>query len=110
MGLLKVKVIKGTNLAVRDMKSSDPFITLTLGQQVSSNSHIFEGACLYIFLIGLLQSKGSCENSKHSESAYTEPVKMLKDRRWIGFWQSKRSNENSKLVDIENDNDNWFCC
>lgn len=35
MGLLKVKVIKGTNLAVRDVKTSDPFVTLTLGQQVS---------------------------------------------------------------------------
>ena len=53
MGLLKVKVIKGTNLAVRDMKSSDPFITVTLGQQVSISSDLFKGACFYIFLIGL---------------------------------------------------------
>lgn len=52
MGLLKVKVIKGTNLAVRDVKSSDPFITLTLGQQVSSSSDVLKGACFYIFLIG----------------------------------------------------------
>ncbi|KAG6583853.1 ADP-ribosylation factor GTPase-activating protein AGD12, partial [Cucurbita argyrosperma subsp. sororia] len=40
MGLLKVKVIKGTNLAVRDMKSSDPFITLTLGQQTAKTTVI----------------------------------------------------------------------
>ncbi|KAL5716019.1 ADP-ribosylation factor GTPase-activating protein agd12 [Ranunculus cassubicifolius] len=33
IGLLKVKVIKGTNLAVRDMLSSDPYVVLTLGQQ-----------------------------------------------------------------------------
>ncbi|KAG9439133.1 hypothetical protein H6P81_019298 [Aristolochia fimbriata] len=32
IGLLKVKVIKGTNLAVRDMLSSDPYVVLTLGQ------------------------------------------------------------------------------
>ena len=36
LGLLKVKVIKGTNLAIRDMMSSDPYVVLTLGQQVSS--------------------------------------------------------------------------
>lgn len=40
MGLLKVKVIKGTNLAVRDVKSSDPFITLTLGQQTAKTTVI----------------------------------------------------------------------
>eukprot|EP00262_Sarcandra_glabra_P003611 TRINITY_DN1434_c0_g2_i1.p1 TRINITY_DN1434_c0_g2~~TRINITY_DN1434_c0_g2_i1.p1 ORF type:complete len:343 (+),score=67.88 TRINITY_DN1434_c0_g2_i1:138-1166(+) len=33
IGLLKVKVIKGTDLAVRDMLTSDPYVVLTLGQQ-----------------------------------------------------------------------------
>ncbi|KAK4254742.1 hypothetical protein QN277_010078 [Acacia crassicarpa] len=33
IGLLKVKVEKGTNLAVRDMMSSDPYVVLKLGQQ-----------------------------------------------------------------------------
>ncbi|KAL5577391.1 hypothetical protein UlMin_019090 [Ulmus minor] len=33
IGLLKVKVVKGTNLAIRDMLSSDPYVVLTLGQQ-----------------------------------------------------------------------------
>ncbi|XP_068654066.1 ADP-ribosylation factor GTPase-activating protein AGD12-like [Aristolochia californica] len=33
IGVLKVKVIKGTNLAIRDMLSSDPYVVLTLGQQ-----------------------------------------------------------------------------
>ncbi|KAL6498266.1 ADP-ribosylation factor GTPase-activating protein agd12 [Orobanche gracilis] len=33
IGTLKVKVLKGTNLAVRDMLSSDPYIILTLGHQ-----------------------------------------------------------------------------
>ncbi|KAL0407533.1 UNVERIFIED_CONTAM: ADP-ribosylation factor GTPase-activating protein AGD12 [Sesamum latifolium] len=33
IGNLKVRVLKGTNLAIRDMLSSDPYIILTLGQQ-----------------------------------------------------------------------------
>ncbi|KAI3466873.1 hypothetical protein Pfo_023536 [Paulownia fortunei] len=33
IGTLKVRVLKGTNLAVRDMLSSDPYVILTLGQQ-----------------------------------------------------------------------------
>jgi hypothetical protein len=34
IGILKVKVIRGTKLAVRDLMSSDPYVVLTLGQQV----------------------------------------------------------------------------
>ncbi|CAA2980833.1 ADP-ribosylation factor GTPase-activating AGD12-like [Olea europaea subsp. europaea] len=33
IGMLKVKVLKGTKLAIRDMLSSDPYVVLTLGQQ-----------------------------------------------------------------------------
>ncbi|WCJ40311.1 Calcium-dependent ARF-type GTPase activating protein family [Euphorbia peplus] len=33
IGLLKVKVKSGTNLAVRDMMSSDPYVVLTIGKQ-----------------------------------------------------------------------------
>lgn len=33
IGMLKVKVIKGTNLAIRDMLSSDPYVVLNLGKQ-----------------------------------------------------------------------------
>ncbi|KAI4306327.1 hypothetical protein L6164_029614 [Bauhinia variegata] len=33
IGMLKVKVIKGTDLAVRDMRTSDPYVVLNLGQQ-----------------------------------------------------------------------------
>lgn len=33
IGVLMIKVMKGTNLAVRDMFSSDPYVVLTLGQQ-----------------------------------------------------------------------------
>lgn len=41
IGLLKVKVIKGTNLAIRDMMSSDPYVILTLGQQ-TVQTHIIK--------------------------------------------------------------------
>ncbi|XP_071724944.1 ADP-ribosylation factor GTPase-activating protein AGD12-like [Rutidosis leptorrhynchoides] len=33
IGMLKVKVVKGTNLAIRDMMTSDPYVVLTLGKQ-----------------------------------------------------------------------------
>ncbi|XP_022764781.1 probable ADP-ribosylation factor GTPase-activating protein AGD11 [Durio zibethinus] len=33
IGLVKVNVVKGTNLAVRDMVTSDPYVILALGQQ-----------------------------------------------------------------------------
>ncbi|CAI9788014.1 unnamed protein product [Fraxinus pennsylvanica] len=33
IGMLKITIIKGTNLAVRDMLSSDPYVVLTLGKQ-----------------------------------------------------------------------------
>ncbi|KAK6917073.1 Arf GTPase activating protein [Dillenia turbinata] len=38
IGLLKVTVIKGTNLAIRDMLSSDPYVVLTLGQQTAQTT------------------------------------------------------------------------
>ena len=38
IGILNVKVIGGTNLAIRDMSSSDPYVVLTLGHQVISIS------------------------------------------------------------------------
>ncbi|KAE8670510.1 ADP-ribosylation factor GTPase-activating protein AGD12 [Hibiscus syriacus] len=33
IGLLKVTVLRGSNLAIRDMMTSDPYVVLTLGQQ-----------------------------------------------------------------------------
>jgi len=38
IGVLKVKVINGTNLAIRDMLSSDPYVVLNLGQQTVQTS------------------------------------------------------------------------
>lgn len=34
VGLIKVNVVRGTNLAVRDIVTSDPYVILSLGQQV----------------------------------------------------------------------------
>lgn len=33
IGMVKVKVVKGTNLAIRDMLTSDPYVVLNLGEQ-----------------------------------------------------------------------------
>lgn len=45
IGILKIKVIKGTNLAIRDIVSSDPYTVLTLGKQVS----YFQASNLFLF-------------------------------------------------------------
>ncbi|CAD6336329.1 unnamed protein product [Miscanthus lutarioriparius] len=41
IGILKVKVIRGTKLAVRDLISSDPYVVLTLGQQ-KANTYVIK--------------------------------------------------------------------
>ncbi|KAJ0989215.1 hypothetical protein J5N97_007571 [Dioscorea zingiberensis] len=33
LGLLRVRVVRGVNLAVRDMRSSDPYVVLRMGKQ-----------------------------------------------------------------------------
>lgn len=35
IGLIKVNVVKGTNLAIRDVMTSDPYVIIALGNQVS---------------------------------------------------------------------------
>lgn len=40
VGLINVNIIRGTNLAVRDMVSSDPYVILSLGNQVNLCSFI----------------------------------------------------------------------
>jgi stromal membrane-associated protein len=34
LGMLKVRIVRGIGLAVRDLLSSDPYVVVTLGQQV----------------------------------------------------------------------------
>ncbi|GAU18753.1 hypothetical protein TSUD_80420 [Trifolium subterraneum] len=41
IGMLKVKVVQGTNLAIRDMMTSDPYVVLKLGQQKVFDQDLF---------------------------------------------------------------------
>jgi hypothetical protein len=34
VGLLKLRVVRGVNLAVRDLRSSDPYVVIRIGKQV----------------------------------------------------------------------------
>lgn len=42
LGILRVRVKRGINLAVRDVCSSDPYVVLKIGRQVLSLSLLFE--------------------------------------------------------------------
>jgi hypothetical protein len=53
IGLLKVTIKKGTNLAIRDMMSSDPYVVLNLGKQVSDLLCIFLLALLLVDAVNL---------------------------------------------------------
>ena len=44
VGLIKVNVVCGTNLAVRDIVTSDPYVILSLGNQVNSIFVEIDGA------------------------------------------------------------------
>ena len=35
LGLLRVRIKKGINLAVRDVRSSDPYVVVKMGKQVA---------------------------------------------------------------------------
>lgn len=41
LGLLKVLVIQGKKLVIRDFKSSDPYVIVKLGNQVISRPSLF---------------------------------------------------------------------
>lgn len=45
-GQLKVTVVQGKRLVIRDFKSSDPYVVLKLGTQVISSSALFIICCL----------------------------------------------------------------
>lgn len=53
VGLIKVNIIRGTNLVVRDMVTSDPYVVLSLGNQVNYLSYIIhqlQPACKSLWL------------------------------------------------------------
>lgn len=37
LGLLRIRIIRGVNLAVRDVRSSDPYIVVKMSKQVIIN-------------------------------------------------------------------------
>jgi hypothetical protein len=48
VGLVKVRVLRGVNLAIRDLRSSDPYVILRIGRQVcSAASPSSVHPCLY---------------------------------------------------------------
>jgi hypothetical protein len=34
VGLVRVRVLRGVNLAIRDLRSSDPYVVIRMGKQV----------------------------------------------------------------------------
>jgi hypothetical protein len=38
LGLVKVRVVRGVNLAIRDLCSSDPYVVVRMGKQVRSST------------------------------------------------------------------------
>jgi hypothetical protein len=59
VGLIKVNIIRGTNLAIRDMMSSDPYVIISLGHQVSNSIHEKNASlqsCLFVTSFSLLTS------------------------------------------------------
>lgn len=53
IGLLEVAVKKGTNLAIRDMMSSDVYVALNLGKQVSVSLCDCLLTCIYRLFVDL---------------------------------------------------------
>lgn len=52
MGLLRVHIQRGVNLAVRDVRSSDPYIVIKMGKQVKGFKQFLSAvvACFFAFL------------------------------------------------------------
>ena len=87
IGLLKVKVIKGTNLAIRDMMSSDPYVILTLGQQVSYCSFFTFVKWTQVLLISFLtyiKYKAPPPPSTHTHTHTHIYVRMCVHNFWTG--------------------------
>lgn len=54
MGLLRIRVRRGINLAIRDTVSSDPYVVITHGDQVSSLCFHFFFPLWLLWIIGIL--------------------------------------------------------
>lgn len=51
LGLLKVLVIQGKKLVIRDFKSSDPYVIVKLGNQVISRPIFFSSSIAFILSV-----------------------------------------------------------
>jgi len=46
VGLVRVRVVRGVNLAIRDLRSSDPYVVVRIGKQVRSILSPLSSSCL----------------------------------------------------------------
>jgi len=75
VGLIKVNVVKGTNLAIRDIVTSDPYVILSLGHQVSvfmskllnTYHNACKGKCNIRYVTFLISDLAVGENACHKE-------------------------------------------
>jgi hypothetical protein len=47
VGLVKVRVLRGVNLAIRDLCSSDPYVIVRIGRQVCSAAASSSAPCIH---------------------------------------------------------------
>lgn len=62
LGLLRIRVKRGINLAVRDVRSSDPYVVIRMGNQVGFSffflfSHL---SCSFVFFLLIFPSFVLC--------------------------------------------------
>lgn len=81
VGLLKVRVVRGINLAYRDARGSDPYVVLRLGKQVSALSLLLllllvHDSVLLLIVLVLFSVQKYCaiaETEDQREEAIREP-------------------------------------
>lgn len=69
LGLLKVTVVQGKRLVIRDFKSSDPYVVVKLGNQVNLVSFFYN--CFYKNFMDMLLIPHACVHRHLSCSART---------------------------------------
>ncbi|KAA0046327.1 protein C2-DOMAIN ABA-RELATED 7-like [Cucumis melo var. makuwa] len=45
LGLLRIRVLRGVNLAIRDTRSSDPYVVVTMGNQQKLKTRVVKNNC-----------------------------------------------------------------
>lgn len=51
LGLLRIRVQRGINLAVRDTRSSDPYVVITMGNQVYASLLLMKMISVFVWEI-----------------------------------------------------------